>query len=175
VEDPEEDQAIDARRLEEDLLGADLPVLYVLGNDDLVAFEPPDQRFMPLHGRRVELGGFNFVGYQYSPPWMGGPWEKPDEEILVDLEELKGYLDPRTVLVTHSPAHGFLDPGFGGKKIGSCSLRKLLDSHPVRAHIHGHSHAGFGRADIHFNVASALSKRAMLLDLENLHHEILRG
>jgi hypothetical protein len=45
----------------------------------------------------------------------------------------------------------------------------------VRAHIHGHSHAGFGRADIHFNVASALSKRAMLLDLENLHHEILRG
>ena len=145
VDDPEEDQAIDARRLEADLLAAEIPVLYVMGNDDLVEFVPPGEEFVPLHGHRVELGGFNFVGYRYSLPWMGSVGEKPEEGILKDLEGLAAYLDNRTVLVTHSPAHGTLDPGFGPKKIGSRSLLQLLETHPVYAHIHGHSHGGFGR------------------------------
>ena len=144
-----------------------------MGNDDLVELEPVEGKLEPLHNRRVDFGGFNFVGYQYSLPWMGGDLEKPDEEIEADLKAIEGYLDSRTVLVTHSPAHGILDPGAGPHKIGSRALRDLLDKRPVRAHIHGHSHSGFGRDGNHFNVASAYSKRAMLIDLETLEHEVL--
>lgn len=175
VEDPSEDQTIDARRLESVLLQAGTPVLYIMGNDDLIELQPVSGKLVPLHNLRVDSRDFNFVGYQYSLPWMGSDLEKPDEEIARDLAELVPYLDNRTVLVTHSPAHGILDPGFGPYKIGSPALRALLDTHPFRAHIHGHSHSGFGRDGVHFNVASACRKRAMLIDLVTLQHEILTG
>jgi Icc-related predicted phosphoesterase len=175
VEDPSEDQTIDARRLESVLLQAGTPVLYIMGNDDLIELQPVSGKLVPLHHLRVDSRDFNFVGYQYSLPWMGSDLEKPDEEIARDLAELVPYLDNRTVLVTHSPAHGILDPGFGPYKIGSPALRALLDTHPFRAHIHGHSHSGFGRDGVHFNVASACRKRAMLIDLVTLQHEILTG
>ena len=174
VDDAEEDQAIDARHLEADLLAAERPVLFIMGNDDLIDFDPRGEQFLPLHDRRVEIGDFNFVGYQYSLPWMGGIFEKPDDEIESGLEEVEGYVDDRTVFVTHSPAFGILDPGFGPKKIGSRSLRLFLEAHPVRAHIHGHSHGGFGREGVHFNVACARHRRAMLIDLRSLGHEIIR-
>ena len=175
VEDPEEDQALNARRVEAALLEAGIPVLYIMGNDDLIELEPVEGKLVPLHNRRVESGDFNFVGYQYSLPWMGGDLEKPDEEIEEDLKAIEGYLNSRTVLVTHSPAHGILDPGAGPLKIGSRALRALLDRHPAWAHIHGHSHSGFGRDGYCFNVASAFSKRAMLINLVTLEHEILTG
>ncbi len=175
VEDPREDQTIDARRLESVLLQAGTPVLYIMGNDDLIELQPVSGKLVPLHNLRVDSRDFNFVGYQYSLPWMGSDLEKPDEEIARDLAELVPYLDNRTVLVTHSPAHGILDPGFGPYKIGSPALRALLDTHPFRVHIHGHSHSGFGRDGVHFNVASACRKRAMLIDLVTLQHEVLTG
>jgi len=175
VEDPSEDQTIDARRLESVLLQAGTPVLYIMGNDDLIELQPVSGKLVPLHNLRVDSRDFNFVGYQYSLPWMGSDLEKPDEEIARDLAELVPYLDNRTVLVTHSPAHGILDPGFGPYTIGSPALQALLDTHPFRAHIHGHSHSGFGRDGVHFNVASACRKRAMLIDLVTLQHEILTG
>jgi len=175
VEDDVEDQTLNARRVEASLLETGARVLCIMGNDDLIELEPVDGKLEPIHNRRVELGGFNFVGYQYSLPWMGGDLEKPDEEIEADLKAIEGYLDSQTVLVTHSPAHGILDPGAGPHKIGSRALRDLLDKHPVRAHIHGHSHSGFGRRGNHFNVASAYNKRAMLIDLKTLEHEVLMG
>ena len=175
ADDPEEDQAIDAHRLEADLLAAEIPVLYVMGNDDLIEFEPAHEDFVSLQDRRIEIGRFNFVGYRYSLPWMGGVGEKPEEEILKDTEVLAGRLDSQTILVSHSPAYGVLDPGFGPKKIGSRSLGSLLEAHAVRAHIHGHSHGGFGRDGNHFNVASALNRRAILIDLDTLDHEIVKA
>jgi len=71
--------------------------------------------------------------------------------------------------------HGNLDPRAGPLKISSRALRALLDIHPLRAHIHGHSHSAFGRDGNHFNVASARSKRAMLIDLATFEHEVLMG
>jgi Icc-related predicted phosphoesterase len=174
-EDPVEDQSIDARRLESVLMEAGCPVFYIMGNDDLIELQPVSGRLVPLHNLRVDSGDFNFIGYQYSLPWMGSDLEKPDEEIAHDLVTLQPYLDTNTVLVTHSPAHGILDPGFGPYRIGSPALRALLDTHPYRAHIHGHSHSGFGRDGAHFNVASACRKRAMLIDLVTLEHEVLTG
>jgi Icc-related predicted phosphoesterase len=106
---------------------------------------------------------------------MGGTFEKPEVSVEADLETLEGLLDASTIFVTHSPAFGILDPGLGQAPIGSRSIRDLLQRCPVHAHIHGHSHDGFGRQGPHFNVASGGRLRAMILDLDKLEHQIVRG
>src|SRR5262245_58366593 len=105
----------------------------------------------------------------------GGTFEKSEESIGADLERLEGLLDDSTIFVTHFPAFGILDPGLEQAQIGSRSIRDLLQRRPFRAHIHGHSHDGFGRQGAHFNVASAGRERAIILDFDNLVHEIVRG
>jgi Icc-related predicted phosphoesterase len=170
----EDAQRHEAQSLRELLDTAGVPVLHIMGNDDLVELNSISERVQSIHGRRVEFGRFAFVGYQYSLPFMGGTFEKPEAEIQTDVVHLEALLDAYTVFVSHSPALGILDPGFGGVRIGSSSIRELLERRPFRAHIHGHSHAGFGRDGKHFNVASAGSARTILLDLETMHHQVLR-
>jgi Icc-related predicted phosphoesterase len=170
---PEESQQHDACALAQLLDTAGLPVFYIMGNDDLVELEPVSLRVQSIHGRRVQQGRFAFVGYQYSLPFMGGVFEKPEAAIAADLENLAALIDADTVFVSHSPALGILDPGFGETQTGSSSLADLLAWRPFRAHIHGHSHAGFGRRGPHFNVASAGRARAMLLDLATMQHQVL--
>jgi Icc-related predicted phosphoesterase len=106
---------------------------------------------------------------------MGGTFEKPEPEIEADLAALTDLLDASTVFVSHSPALGILDPGFGGSRIGSGSLRALLEAHPFLLHVHGHSHGGFGRAGGHVNVASGGRTRAMILDLATGAHQVLNA
>jgi Icc-related predicted phosphoesterase len=170
---PEEAQRHEARSLANMLEGTGLPVLYIMGNDDLVELNAEADRVQSIHGREVRCGRFRFAGYQYSLPFMGGTFEKPDTDIRIDLADLPACLGPETVFVSHSPALGILDPGFGGLHIGSGSLREFLDANPFRAHIHGHSHAGFGRKGNHFNVASAARMRSMIIDLETMGHQVV--
>ena len=172
-ETPEDAQLHEAGMLVELLAGAGVPVLYIMGNDDLIELRSGSDRVRSIHGRQVECGRFRFVGYQYSLPFMGGPFEKPDVDIRVDLAGLPASLDAATIFVSHSPAFGILDPGFGGAQIGSQAIREFLEAQPFLAHIHGHSHAGFGRRNRHFNVASAGQARAMVIDLETLRHQRL--
>lgn len=168
-------QKYDASRVVSELHRPGVPVLYIMGNDDLVELDPADDHFIRLNFRQVELGGWEFAGYQYSLPFMGGVNEKPEDAIAADLEELQSIVHAGTVLVTHSPAYGVLDPGFLGICIGSTSLLALITEKGVRAHIHGHSHAGFGRKGRHFNVAAGGHKRAMLIDLDSLTHSVVGG
>jgi Icc-related predicted phosphoesterase len=170
---PEEAQKVEACLLTSLLGRAGVPVFYIMGNDDLVELDSSTEAVQSLHGQRVCCGKFAFVGYQYSLPFMGGPFEKPESQIESDLTQLTHLLDAQTVLVSHSPALGVLDPGFGTTQIGSRSLHDFLEANPFRAHIHGHSHAGFGRYGAHFNVASAGHARAMILDLETMQHRII--
>ena len=81
-------------------------------------------------------------------------------------------MDERTVLVTHSPALGMLDETLLGHA-GSASIRDVIGTRRVRIHIHGHIHGRFGRSGIHFNVAAAGRRRAMLVDLESMTHEVV--
>lgn len=150
------------------------PVFYLMGNDDFVALDYEDTRIQPIHGKRVEFGGCNFVGYQYSLPFVGGIYEKPESEIEKDLRPLEEWLDSQTVLVTHSPAFGALDRVYSGSHVGSRSLAALLERKPVLAHIHGHIHEDFGRDGNHFNVAAAGQRRAVLIHLPSLRHEVLQ-
>lgn len=170
---PEDAQRHDATALIRLLETAPVPVLYIMGNDDLVELPSNSIRVRAIHGRRVTLGSVNFVGYQYSLPFMGGVFEKAEAGIEADLAELTSLVDAETVVVSHSPALGVLDPGFGETRIGSASLRRFLERNPFLVHVHGHSHAGFGHSGKHFNVASAGRARAMILDLETMQHEIL--
>jgi hypothetical protein len=51
----------------------------------------------------VTLGGFN-VGYQYPLPFIGGTFEKSDDDIATDLALLAPLVDAETVFVSHTPA-----------------------------------------------------------------------
>lgn len=170
---PEEAQRHDAKSLIHLLDAARVPVLYIMGNDDLVELDSQSARVQSIHARRVTLGSFNFVGYQYSLPFMGGVFEKPEGGIESDLAALTSLVDSHTVVVSHSPAVGVLDPGIGETRIGSTSLLRFLERNPYLAHIHGHSHAGFGRSGKHFNAASAGRSRAIIVNLETMEHDLL--
>lgn len=150
-----------------------VPVLYIMGNDDHVGLDYEDEQIKPLQGRRLKYGGYSFVGYQYSPPFIGGIYEKPEAEIAKDLRQLEPLLDVRSVFVTHSPAYGAADRIDAGNHVGSRSLAVLLDRSPVLVHIHGHIHQSFGREGNHFNVAASGQRRAMVIELPSLESRIV--
>ena len=170
---PEDAQRHEAQIVTGLLEAAGVPVLYIMGNDDLVELDSHSTHVQSIHARRMTLGAFGFVGYQYSLPFMGGVFEKPEAGIATDLASLENFIDSQTVFVSHSPALGILDPGFGDSRIGSEALGRFLERHPCLVHIHGHSHAGFGRLGRHLNVASAGQRRAMLFNLETKQHQVL--
>jgi Icc-related predicted phosphoesterase len=159
-----------AERIKNILSGLDCPVLYIMGNDDLVELGSDEPHRISIHNRRVEQGGFGFVGYQCGPPFVGGPFERSQEKLEIELLALADLLDDRTVLVTHYPAAGVLDGGFGLR-----AIRELVDRVPCLAHIHGHSHRNFGSWKNHFNVASAGQDRGMLIDLQSRVRRVLCG
>lgn len=171
----EEHQRRQARKIIPLLQKVRVPLLYLMGNDDFVALDYEDERIQPIHGRRLAFGGHNFVGYQYSLPFVGGIFEKPESEIEKDVGSLESLLDEQTVFVTHSPAYGVLDRVYGGQHVGSRSLAALLDRKPVLAHVHGHIHESFGREGKHFNVAAAGQRRAVLIDLPSLNQTVLQS
>lgn len=164
----EDAQRRDAAAIATILESAALPVYYVMGNDDLVELDPGCERLVSTHGRRVDLADVNLVGYQYSLPFMGGVFEKPEDGIRADLDQLERLVDSGTVLVTHSPAYGVLDLGVLELHAGSRAILDLVRRRNVRIHVHGHVHRQFGRSDRHFNVACGGNRRAMIIDTQTL-------
>jgi Icc-related predicted phosphoesterase len=171
----EEAQRRSAREILGILAPLKVPVFYIMGNDDMVELEPASNQIQSIHGRRVDLGPYNLVGYQFSLPLMGGIFEKPEEEIAADLSGLESLMDSSTVLVTHSPAQGILDRGILDLAAGSPSILAVTVRREIRAHIHGHTHRCFGREGCHFNVASAGEVRGMVLDLATMKHKAIGG
>ena len=162
------------RHLSEVLDRVDLPLYYIMGNDDLVDWKPEKELFRSIHGKRVEIPPYNLVGYQYSPPFMNGIYEKPEERLAEDLGKLEPLVDENTVLVTHAPARGHLDEAHSGS-VGSPAIRDFIEGCGPRVHIHGHIHRAFGRDGIHFNAASGGEERALLIDIDAMTHEELRA
>jgi len=154
------------------LRSSSVPVLYIMGNDDNVALDYSDRLIQPIHGCRVAIDAYNFVGYQYTPPFVGDAFVKTDAEIEADLPLLEPLVDGSTVFVTHAPAWGSLDLCYE-ENVGSRAIAQFLQRKPVLAHIHGHIHAKFGRDGNHFNVAAAGVCRAVLIELPSLVHTVL--
>jgi len=171
--DFEEHQRQQAPEIIRVLQRSNTPVLYIMGNDDNVSLEYQDALIMPLHGNRVELEEYNFVGYEYTPPFAGERFVKQDHEIAADISSLESAVDERTIFVSHTPAFGSLDLCDSGN-VGSRAVAHFLRRRPVMAHIHGHIHYRFGVDGKHFNVAAAATKRAMFIDVPSLRHEVIR-
>jgi len=169
----EEAQAEDARLILELLDPCPCPVLFVMGNDDVLELPSRLDRTVSIHGRRWSLGSYNFVGYQYSLPFMSGVFEKPDHEIEADLEALAPLVGERTVLVTHSPAFGILDRGILNRRAGSHAILDFVRTRRPRAHIHGHIHQCVGRQGLHWNVGTYRTRRAVMIDLDTLEDEVI--
>jgi len=172
--DFEEQQRLQAVEILNILRQSQIPVFYIMGNDDNVPLDYEGELIKPLHGRRIEISDYNFVGYQYTPPFLGESFVKEDAEIARDLVSFEALVDERTVLVTHTPAFGSLDLCDSGN-VGSRGLADFLRRKPVLAHIHGHIHHCFGVDGYHFNAASAATCRAMLIDLPSLRYEVIRS
>jgi Icc-related predicted phosphoesterase len=172
----EDAQRADGTVVVELLERASLPVIYIMGNDDMVELAPARHNLHFIHGIRLEFGGFNFVGYQYSLPFMGGVYEKLEEEIAADLGGMRELVDSRTIFVTHSPAYGIRDHSeIAGESVGSRSIREFIDRCDPLVHIHGHIHAAFGQDGKSFNVASGgRILRGAVLDLKTGEHELFR-
>ena len=171
----EKSQAHDARQVLGILKNIRCPVLYIMGNDDLVELGSESGRIRSIHARREDLGPFNFVGYQYSLPFMGGVFEKEEAEIAEDLRQLASLIDEQTVLVTHSPAYRILDVGILDRHAGSRSILELIEERQPRVHLHGHIHGCVGRQGRHWNVGTYECRRAVLIDLETLEDEVLEA
>ncbi len=152
-----------------------VPVYYIMGNDDHIELGYEDEKIKPIHGRRLCFGLYGVVGYQYSPPFMGGCHEKPEDEIATDLHQLEPVLEPNTILVTHTPALAYVDQTFSGHHVGSHALAELLDRTNVLCHIHGHIHHSFGRAANHFNVGAGGRKKAMIIEISSLSHSVIES
>jgi len=169
----EDAQKADAGKTLGILRSCPVPVCYIMGNDDLVELGVLHERVVPIHGRRVEIGAYNLLGYKFSLPFMGGANEKDEEAIGRDLIDLRCLADAYTVFVTHSPAIGCLDTTMLGTHAGSRSISEFVEKTGIRAHIHGHIHGSFGRDGRHFNVAVLPKKKAMLIDLDKMTHEVV--
>lgn len=85
------------------------------------------------------------MGYEYTPPFVGAVFVKPESEIQKDMRSLEPLLDQQTILGTHAPAYGTLDRSYLDQHVGSHSLASLLNRTRVLAHIHGHIRGDFGR------------------------------
>ncbi len=170
--DFEAEQRKTARQIVTLLKTASVPVLYIMGNDDNVSLEYEDAKVIPIHGKRIGVNEYHFVGYQFTPPFVGDRFVKPNSEIALDLQAIETLLDDNTVFVTHTPAWSYLDRSFG-ESTGSRAVAALLQRKHVLAHIHGHIHHRFGHEGNHFNVACAGMCRAMLIELPSLAHSVV--
>jgi Icc-related predicted phosphoesterase len=173
--DWEDGQREQARQIIPVLKRVAAPCFYIMGNDDNIALDYEDEQIKLLHGRRLSLGTYNLVGYQYTPPFVGNIFVKAEEQIDEDLQSLEPLLEKPAILVTHAPAYGFLDRSYGGEHVGSRALGALLHRRTVLMHVHGHIHGDFGRDKNHFNVAAAGQTRAVVIDLPSLDHKVLQA
>jgi len=172
----EEEQSEHARMIVMPSLQAvPVPIFFIMGNDDHIELQYENERIRSVHGRRLDFGAYGIAGYQFSPPFMGGCHEKPEDEIAADLCTIEPLLDKNTILVTHTPAFGNVDRIYSGYQVGSHALAGMLDRVNIACHIHGHIHHSFGRAGIHFNVAAGGRCRAMIIELPSLSHNVIQA
>ena len=150
-----------------------VPVFFIMGNDDHIEMESENERVRSVHDRRIALNSYTIAGYQHSPPFVGSCHEKPEDEIAADLIKMEPFFDETTILVTHTPAYGYVDEVFSGYHVGSHALSDCLKQKNVLCHIHGHIHHSFGRSANHFNVAADGRSRAMIIDLPSLSHSVI--
>jgi Icc-related predicted phosphoesterase len=159
------------------LRGSGRSIVFVMGNDDGLLGDGPawssEKGITDINERRARLGKYNFVGYQYTSPFIGGTFEKSEVDQTKDLDRLAGLIDEHTVLVTHGPPWGILDAVFEGRRVGSKALRRVVDRKRPMLHVFGHIHHSFGTQEIWANCAYPHCRRFVGVDLETREFSII--
>ena len=152
-------------------------VLFVMGNDDGLLGDgaewASDGTMVNVNMRKATCRGVPFVGYQYTNPYVGGPFEKPECEQEADFLVLGRLLDGNTVLITHGPPAGILDLAGDGHHLGSMALRRLVDRRRPRLHLFGHIHQAFGIEGTSVNGAYPGCRKFLAVDTETLEARLL--
>ncbi|MGB3112224.1 MAG: hypothetical protein WBB84_04515, partial [Candidatus Omnitrophota bacterium] len=86
----------------------------------------------------------------------------------------EGYVDRKTILITHGPPKGVLDRVANGLRAGSESILNLVKNKQPIFHIFGHIHEAFGNAKIDNTICCNASclwtdwfLRGYIIDTEN--------
>ncbi len=167
----------DERTLKGILKHAGKIVFYVMGNDDGLLGDGAEWKnggpVVNVNMRRSMYRGVPFVGYQYTNPYVGGPFEKTECEQEADFLALEQLLDHESVLITHGPPAGILDLVDDGQHVGSMALRRLVDRRRPRLHLFGHIHQAFGIEGTSLNGAYPHSRKFFTVDTETLEARLL--
>lgn len=110
---------------------------------------PVSDGFHYLMESGVEIDGIKFWGSPYQPEFFNWAFNVPRGCALA--EKWKKIPDATDVLITHGPAHGYLDkcPNFANPRgpmvsVGCADLERAIMKKRPKAHICGHIHAGYG-------------------------------
>lgn len=132
-----------SKQLKQILKSTDKTIYYLMGNMDSEEWAE-DSNLVFINQRKISLGAYSIVGYQYTNPFSGGIFEKGEIEQETDLDQLKLFVDDKTILVTHGPAYGMLDRIRSSVNVGSKALNKLIDERKPLLHLFGHIHEAAG-------------------------------
>jgi Icc-related predicted phosphoesterase len=153
------------------------PIVFVMGNDDGILGSGSawvtDKGIVDINQRRAKLGKYSFVGYHYTSPFVGGTFEKTEDEQEKDFRTLAKLIDENTVLITHGPPWGILDTASDGKNVGSKALRYFIETRPPRLHLFGHIHRTFGIQGICANGAYPASRKFISADVKKQEMKII--
>jgi uncharacterized protein len=149
------------------------PVLFIMGNDD--GYEWLSEfNMININQIQVKFDDIPFVGYQYSKPFVGGLFEKPEKDQENDFEKLSGLVGSDSILITHGPCHGKLDKAFHGSHVGSKALSDFCNNRSPRYHFFGHIHECFGVEGNHFNLSYPWSKSAVHVNTHDNSYKIIK-
>jgi len=152
------------------------PIVFVMGNDDGVlgrGCEWTNENYIQnVNQRRIDSGKYNFVGYHYTNPFVGGIFEKSERDQTEDFEELEKIIDKDTILITHGPSWGILDK-VDGKPMGSRALKGLVERKAPRLHLFGHIHSNFGVKNHAINGSYPHSQKFVSIDVDSLDIKIV--
>ncbi|MCL2606964.1 MAG: metallophosphoesterase family protein [Methanomassiliicoccaceae archaeon] len=122
-----------------------------------------------MHGKTVTVGDIKIVGLGGSNPTVfNTPFEISEDDILRSLDPI---CEGVTILMVHAPAFGYLDMIPSGVRVGSESVRRIVDRHKPKVVLSGHIHEARGTeyhdGTLFLNPGAAKDGYAALLVMEN--------
>jgi Icc-related predicted phosphoesterase len=154
------------------------PMLFLMGNDDGILGDGLEwtsaSNLLCINEKKATYGSYNFVGYQYTPIFVGGTFEKPESAQADDLARLQKLMDDRTILVTHGPAKGILDTTYQGQHAGSRALAAMMARKTPWLHLFGHIHEAFGKRGNSINGAYLGKERFVDIEVETRSIKLLK-
>lgn len=150
--------------------------VFISGNHDFMFEKDPDQAkeiyssyknidYLQDNGMKIQIGDgpeVKIYGSPWQPEFYNWAFNLPRNG--TELEEKWSAIPEDTdILITHGPAHGYLDRVIGGwENLGCEKLTEAIKIKKPKIHVCGHIHSGYGYlfdGDTHFINASVLDEQ----------------